>query len=137
MSTCSGTILIAANLILEETIPRHLHSLFGNLINFGIITAIFLELSIGLAFPDLDEEPEKAKTTQLWRLAYGFGIIPACFSLLMWLCCHRWETPQYIVDKGKNDEALVYLKKIYKLDHPHGYKTLLNELEEVAKATQD
>ena len=137
MSICAGTILIAANLILEETVPRQLHSLFGNLINFGIITAIFMELSIGLVFPDIDEEPEKAKTTQLWRLAYGAGIPPACLSLLMWFCCQRWETPQYIVDKGRNEEALVHLKMIYKLKHPRGYQTILNELEEVAQATQD
>ena len=53
-STAAGMILIAANLYLEETIPRQLHSLFGNLINFGIITAIFMELSLGLAFPDIN-----------------------------------------------------------------------------------
>ena len=76
--------------------------------------------------------------TQLWRVAYGFQIIPCILSTFLWLCCHRYETPQFIVDKGVvNDDALSYLKKIYKLKDPDGYKKLLNELEEVAKATQD
>ena len=30
-----------------------------------------------------------------------------------------------------------YLKQIYKLKHPHGYQALLQELEEVTKATKD
>ena len=70
MAFSAGNILIATNLILNETIPRQLNSLFGNLVNFGIITGIFMELALGLAFPDLDSEA--AKTTQIWRIAYGF-----------------------------------------------------------------
>ena len=109
-SIAAGCILIASNVYLNESIPRHLSSLFGNLINFGIITAIFIELTFGLAFPDIDDEPEKAMNTQLWRVAYGFQVIPAFLSLLAWLFIHKYETPQFIVDKGKNEEAMRYLK---------------------------
>ena len=94
-----------------------------------------MELALGLAFPDLDSEA--AKTTQIWRIAYGFQLIPGVISLLLWLCIHTYETPQFIVDKGRNEEAMRYLKKIYKLKHPHGYQALLQELEEVTKATND
>ena len=135
MSFAAGNILIATNLILNETIPRQLNSLFGNLVNFGIITGIFMELALGLAFPDLDSEA--AKTTQIWRIAYGFQLIPGVISLLLWAFVHTYETPQFIVDKGRNEEAMRYLKKIYKLKHPHGYQALLQELEDVTRATKD
>ena len=71
-SIACGMTLIAANVYLNETIPRAQQSLFGNIINFGIVTAIFMELAFGLAFPDIKDQPEEAKKTQLWRVAYGF-----------------------------------------------------------------
>ena len=71
-SIACGLTLIATNVYINETIPRAQQSLFGNLINFGIVTGIFMQLAFGLAFPDIKEQPEEAKKTQLWRVAYGF-----------------------------------------------------------------
>ena len=71
-STACGLTLIASNVYINETIPRAQQSLFGNLINFGIVTGIFMQLAFGLAFPDIKDQPEEAKKTQLWRVAYGF-----------------------------------------------------------------
>ena len=106
-SVASGVILIATNVYLNETIPRHLNSLFGNVVNFGIITAIFLEESFGLLFPDINDNPKEAMDTQLWRVAYGFQIIPCVISTILWLTCHAYDSPQFIVDKGRvNDDAL-------------------------------
>ena len=62
-SFAAGIILIAVNVYMDETIPRQLQSRFGIILNFGIITGILFELTLGLVFPDIDTEPEKAKNT--------------------------------------------------------------------------
>ena len=80
------------------------------MVNFGIMTGICFELFLGIAFPDIDTEPEKAKTTQLWRVAYGFQLIPCFFSLLAWQFAHTYDTPQFIVEKGRSEEAMRCLK---------------------------
>ena len=129
-SFSAGMTLIAFNLILNETIPRHLNSIFGNLINFGFITGLCIQLTLGLAFPSLDTQA--AKTTQLWRIAFGFQLIPCCINLLLWLVLYKYETPQYIVNKGRSEDALVYLKKIYRVENEKELNNLLEELKEVA-----
>ena len=55
-SFASGLVLITSNVFINETIPRAQMSLFGNVINFGIVTGIFMQLAFGLAFPSIDDE---------------------------------------------------------------------------------
>ena len=111
----AGIILSGCNLYLAETIPAHKRTIFGAALNIGVVSGLLITALFGLALP-LAGTPE-AKTTQLWRVSVGFGIVPAILTSLVWLFIYSKESLKYIVQRGdKNKEALSYLKQIYNLD---------------------
>ena len=114
-AVAAGVILSGSNLYLAETIPVHKRTIFGVALNLGTVSGLLITSLMGLAMP-LAGTPE-AKTTQLWRVSVGFGIVPAILTSIVWLFIFKKESLKYIVQRGdKNKEALSYLKQIYNLE---------------------
>ena len=64
----------------------------------------------------------------------GFGVIPAAINLLLFLFVFKKESLKYIVQQGdRQNEALPFLKQIYKTEDESVLKQLL---EEEKKLTQ-
>jgi hypothetical protein len=60
-----------------------------------------------------DTDIEKVSTTTAWR--YGF-IAPGIFALLnilQWTCLLRRDSLYFLLEKGKEAEALAQFKRIY------------------------
>ena len=73
-----GVFICASNLYISETIPGAQREIYGIAINSGIITGLLITSLFGFILPD--GGTEASKTTQLWRVSVGFGLIPAMIT---------------------------------------------------------
>ena len=73
-----GLMICGSNLYISETVPAAQREIYGIAINSGIITGLLITSLFGLILPE--GGTEASKTTQLWRVSVGFGLIPAMIT---------------------------------------------------------
>ena len=74
---------------------------------------------LGLILPSPITEVESAKTTSTWRIIFGVPLILYVIQLILFCTIIRSESIKFLLDKGREDEALDLIKKIYCADQDH------------------
>ena len=90
-----GVILCASTLYITETVPTNLCEIYGLAMNNGIITGMLITNLFGFILPI--SGTEESKTTNLWRVSVGFGLIPAMITQVLFQFSFKKESLKYII----------------------------------------
>ena len=97
-----GAVSLVAPMYVSEVTPAKLRGRMGALYQMAIVTGIlgsyFINYLLNRTGPDA------------WRYMFFTGAIPAAFYLLLVSCVP--ESPRFLIQKGRDVEALVVLKRI-------------------------
>ena len=91
----AGVIMCASNLYLAETIPPKLRTKYGIVVNLGGVIGLLITSLMGLLLPE--SGTAEAKTTQLWRVSVGIGLITCVITSFIFLCIYKRESLKFIV----------------------------------------
>ncbi|KAF5380802.1 hypothetical protein D9757_007127 [Collybiopsis confluens] len=102
-----GAISAVAPAFVSECAPKEVRGritgLFQIMVAFGVMLSYFINLGVGLHF---------AGTSKIWRIPFGFQLVPAGIMTLGLLSIK--ESPRYLASIGKTEEAiatLAYLRR--------------------------
>eukprot|EP01016_Furgasonia_blochmanni_P045503 TRINITY_DN642_c0_g1_i3.p1 TRINITY_DN642_c0_g1~~TRINITY_DN642_c0_g1_i3.p1 ORF type:complete len:543 (+),score=73.47 TRINITY_DN642_c0_g1_i3:74-1702(+) len=115
-------------LYIAEISPVELSGMTGAFHHIFICVGILFSFLMGFGNPK-PTDPE-IQTTNWWRVMVGFPIIVSCLRLFIFLLFYRYDSPTYLVSKGKYEEAELVLKQIYNADNA---STKLSQLQEAQK----
>ena len=114
MGLSSGLFSATATRYIEETLTTRLYDSLGPLFNFSWALGTLFAYCIAEILPS-DKDFEGLKNTELWRVIYCY--FPASFFLLLFILLLffvKYDSPKYLIDNDRIDEAKVVLKLIYK-----------------------
>lgn len=103
--------------MLNETVPEEKSATFSVTINLGVITGIMVCLLLGLPIAALEFDPIKAASTNLWMITYASPIVVSTINLLMMCTCFREEPLQFLLSKGRKEEAIRLISKVYRTEN--------------------
>ena len=106
----SGVFNICMSKSISESVPASRASIFQPATNIGIRGAGVICLLLGLTLPEIASEQVN---DQNWRLIYGFPLIWATLQLFMTTTIFKYEPINFLIQKGKDDEALQFLPLLY------------------------
>ncbi|OMJ95880.1 hypothetical protein SteCoe_603 [Stentor coeruleus] len=106
-----GIYTCVVPIYIRETAPVEVAGKVGGLVQLQITSGIVISYCLALALPtnDYDSDP----LNYLWMALFGFQSLFAVLQFFILLTIFRRDTPQWLVEKGRYDEALVSLKDIY------------------------
>lgn len=119
---CCGVFSVAGPKMLDETVPVHLHSIFGTATNSFMSGGIMIALLLGVLLPDeilTDSEGKDSyniaglKADTNWRVIYGFPYVCQALTILMFLTCWREDSIAFTIGMGDDENALKLIEKIY------------------------
>ena len=120
---CCGVFSVAGPKMLDETVPVHLHSIFGTASNSFMSVGIMIALLLGVVLPDEVLRNEKGedipnydelKKDNNWRVIYGFPYICQFLTILMFITCYREDSITFSIGSGNDEGALKLIQKVYK-----------------------
>ena len=93
----AGFIISAVPKIIEETVPSHLIDKgFGTSTNLIICLAILSSTLLAYNNPE-NSDYEGLKTSQNWRVIYGFQIVPALLCILLLMTKFREDSLIFLI----------------------------------------
>lgn len=105
--------MVVTSVFMSETVPASKLGFCSTAINTGIVMFLFITACIqGQTLPGFQDEEEIAVTTG-WR--YGFiapGIV-AILNSMMWICLIRYDSLYFLIEKGRDKDALEQFKRVY------------------------
>jgi len=110
---CIGSSLIECAIYeyVAETAPTKWVNLFlafpGPGFTIGIASYFFLSNIV-------PEDPSELKNTEMWRYLWLLPQISAMILLALFTFVFKEDSVLFLVAKGKHDEALIHIKRIYK-----------------------
>ena len=104
-------------LYINEISPLSISGVMGAMtqltVNVGILISFLLGLNVAKA-STIRAHPDDE---WWWRFMFAFPILTAALRSLFLLTVFRFETPSYLISKGKDEEAKEILDKIYFAEH--------------------
>jgi len=98
---------------IAEIAPEQWRGRLGSLFQLGIVTGIFLTLFINKVIQGMGDD---AWNTALgWRWMLGMEVVPALLFIILLFTVP--ESPRWLVNKGRDDEARVILTTIGGVEH--------------------
>ncbi|CEM36622.1 unnamed protein product [Vitrella brassicaformis CCMP3155] len=113
-----GVATVAVPMYISEVTPADKRGAYGVmnqlLITVGIMVAIALG-NVQRNDPQDWPSPDTIPTREAlwWRFMLGFSAVPSIISLTIFLFVFPFETPHFLVEEGKADQALPILEKMY------------------------
>lgn len=106
-----GIYTCVVPIYIRETAPVEVAGKVGGMVQLLNTSGIVVSYCLALTLPtgDYDSDP----LNYLWMGLFGFQSIIALIQFFTFLIVFRRDTPQWLVEKGRYDEALVSLKDIY------------------------
>lgn len=101
------TLVMGLLIIVNEVSPDCYKGLFGCFHQVAIAAGILVTYLISTAF--ISDTPYNLSHYYLWRLAMGLPSILAIIQIFMMLVVFRYDSPQYYIAIGRDDE--VYFEK--------------------------
>ena len=118
----AAIIVNASSLYIAETTPPQHETVFGVLINCGIVNGILIIYLLGLILPE-KTDPEAA-TDSFWRVSYCLPLLTVVITTPLWLFVFRTEPVKFLLAKVQlsgghhspsYEETLAVIKKNYNL----------------------
>ncbi|CEM04164.1 unnamed protein product [Vitrella brassicaformis CCMP3155] len=113
-----GVATVAVPMYISEVTPAEKRGAYGTmnqlLITVGIMVAIVLG-NVQRNDPQHWPSPDTVPTREAiwWRFMLGFSALPSIVSLSLFLFVFPFETPHFLVEEGKADQALPILERMY------------------------
>lgn len=117
LGLAAGVLNIVMGKSLDETVPARYSTMFGCQTNNFICISVFLALILGLVLPT-DEAQFAAD--QHWRAIFAVPIVFAVAQIGLYLTVCPYEPVNFSIAKGRDDEALLMLKKLYSVKPEQG-----------------
>lgn len=109
---CVGFYSAIANLIVKELSPTEISGTMGTFpqlnVTLGVVFGCFFRYLLSYVF---DNDPTSVNT---WFILFGFTLITVALQTVVLLFVFPYETPKYLLLKGRNDEARQLVEIIYK-----------------------
>ncbi|KAJ7624605.1 general substrate transporter [Roridomyces roridus] len=122
-----GAISAVAPAFVSECAPKEargrITGLFQITVAVGVMISYFINYGISL-------NPSIAKTPNVWRIPFGFQLVPAGLMLIGLFTVK--ESPRYLASKNRNEEALAVLAYLRRL--PPTDESVIHELAEIEAA---
>ena len=102
---CGAILINSSSLMISEMVPSESQAKASVVINFGIVTGIFVTYCFGLALPNKDENDkcDDCMDDYLWRVSYSLQLIPVIVTTAMLFTMFRNEPIQFILTKNQKD----------------------------------
>lgn len=100
---------------INELSPIEISGVMGSLFQFFINIGILIAFLMGLRLPE--ESDDYDTTDQWWKFVFLFPIITCMIRMVLLLFVFRFDTPFNSKKRGKEQEMLFVLEKIYKKSH--------------------
>lgn len=124
----TGVLLVAAPLILEETIPVQAAGIYGSFTNIFVVLGLSTMMFLAGIIPT--ETEANYYTSNAWRLIHGLNFIPQAISMIGFGFFVKTDSIKFHIDKKENDKVLQCIKKIYLEDADKILEEVLEEVEE-------
>ena len=109
----AGIMNIVFGAMISETIPSHLVPSFSMMHNGSINIGYLPALGLAALLPD-PKDFEANKEDELWRVIWVSPAIIGVVVILLVLFVFKEEPVSYCLMKGRDDEALQHLSKVYR-----------------------
>ena len=90
-------------LYLKEISPLELSGFNGSLHPIFINIGLVMSYTLSLKLPELTDS--NFLTSNWWRVMFAIPIIPAIIRIVSFLKFYKSDTPNYLVQNGREDEA--------------------------------
>jgi len=97
----TGVLLVAAPLMLEETIPVQAIGFYGAFTNMFVVFGLSIEMFMAGVLPT--EGDSDFETSNLWRLIYSLNFIPQIISLIGFIFFVRTDSLKYHLEKEQHE----------------------------------
>lgn len=111
---------------INEMSPLSISGSMGSMTQLTINLGILISFLLGLNIPNVKEIKAAPDDQWWWRFMYGFPIITCALRTLVFLFFFNFETPSYLVMKGKDEESKEIIKKLYYEVHE---ESIYNEIK--------
>ena len=104
-------------LYINEISPKSISGSMGSMTQLMVNVGILISFLIGLNLASIVTIKANPGDQWWWRFMFGFPILTAAIRTLVLLTCFRFETPTFLISKGKDEEAKEIIKKLYFEEH--------------------
>ena len=132
-----GINSVIVPLYINEVSPALISGMMGAMISLMISCGMFVTFLLSLNIPDAATIRAAPDDQNWWRFVFAFPIITCTFRSLVLLFIFKFETSQYLISIGKDDETAKFI--ITKLYHQEfveqiyrEYKTKVNNCQDVS-----
>ena len=110
---CVGLYSAIVPLIIKELAPVQISGTLGALnqfsVAFGVFFSFFFEFILSQIFDD--------DGSKIWWVVFGLTLVTVVVQTLMLIFVFPFETPKYLLLKGKEQEARKLIDMIYKEEY--------------------
>jgi MFS transporter, SP family, major inositol transporter len=108
---CAGSFACLVPLYINETAPLEVSGKVGGIVQFQVTFGIVISYALALILPtgSYNSNP----LNYVWVALFAFQALFALIQLLVFTVSIKNETPGWLIEKGKYDEALNSLKDVY------------------------
>jgi len=110
---CVGANSSLVPLYINEVAPSEIAGTLGTMNQLLITIGVIFAPLIGFGMPNLPPKTPEESDNQFYKVILGFAAFGAVFRLILSLIVFTHETPKYLVQLSKDDEARVVLEKFY------------------------
>lgn len=108
---CAGSFACLVPLYINETAPLEVGGKVGGIVQFQVTFGIVIAYALALILPTGDYSSDPLN--YIWLALFAFQALFALLQLLVFMTSIRNETPAWLIENSKYDEALNSLKDIY------------------------
>ena len=123
----AGIMNVAFGKMITETIPEHIVSTFAMAHNASVCIGFIAVFGLAALLPDA-KDLEANKADEYWRVIWLAPGAIGLIVIMMVLLVFRYEPVAYCLMLGRDEEAQLHLKKVYKkssLNAPESLEDLL------------
>jgi len=107
----SGAFLAIAPVYISEVSPPEISGRLGSLTQGNFALGIAVSYALGLPLPTSDYN--SSSMNEWWILMFGFQILVALYLIGGYLFTYKFDTPFWLLEKGRNQEFKEALDYVY------------------------
>ena len=106
---------------INEISPLKVSGVMGALTNLMINVGILVSFLLGLNLPKSEEIQPNSDGPFWWRFMFGFPILICVLRMVLLSTVFKFDTPQSLISRGKEEKAKEIVKKIYLVTFFYNY----------------
>lgn len=123
-------------LYINEISPIKISGVMGSMTNLTMNVGILISFLLGLNIAKIATIKAAPNEEWWWRFMFAFPIITTTFRSITLMTCFKFETPSYLIGKGRDSEAKKVIEKLYLQEYSEEifeeYKQKMNSCRNVS-----